>query len=135
MAVMVGMSGEVSHVVSDADTAVALSSGTADVLGTPRAVAWCEEATLRACESGVRDSDICVGTRVNLEHVQPTAVGSTVVATAEVVSVEGRIILFEVDLKRVDDEGTTLLAHGEITRVVLSREAFAARLGHSNSSS
>jgi len=33
---------------------------------------------------------------------------------------------------RNDDQGGTLLAHGEIVRVVLSREAFQARLNQGN---
>jgi len=129
MAVMVGMTGSVSHVVTPDDTASALLSGDVDVLGTPRVVAWLEEATMAAVAPGVRESDVCVGTRVLLEHVQPSAVGHRVEATATVTAIDGRIITLEVDLTRHDDDGDILLAHGEITRVVLSRQGFADRLG------
>ncbi|MFJ6665075.1 hypothetical protein [Streptomyces sp. NPDC091383] len=42
--------GQVSevHRVTDADTARALGSGEAPVLGTPRLIAWLEPATVRA---------------------------------------------------------------------------------------
>lgn len=129
MAVMVGMAGAVSHVVTPDDTARALRSGDVDVLGTPRVVAWLEEATMVAVAPGVRESDVCVGTRVHLDHVQPAAVGHRVEATATVTAIDGRIITLEVDLTRHADDGDILLAHGEITRVVLSRQGFVERLG------
>jgi len=127
MAVMVGMSAHVSHTVSDADTAVALLSGTVEVLGTPRAIAWAEEATVLAVAPGLRDHEVCVGTRIGFEHLQPTVVGVEVTASAQVVSISGRIVTLEVELHRHDAEGDTLIAHGEIVRVVLARDRLLER--------
>ena len=135
MVIMVGMSGSVNHTVTAADSAVALSSGTVDVLGTPRVVAWCEEATMEAISAGLRESDVCVGTRITLEHVEPAAIGQNVVASASVIATDGRIITFEVELRHDEDHGGTLLAHGEIIRVVLARERFLARLDQDNDNS
>ena len=105
MAIMVGMSESVTHTVAAEDTAVSLLSGTVDVLGTPRVIAWCEEATLAAIAGGLRDSDVCVGTRITLEHVEPAAIGQEVTATASVIATDGRIVTFEVELRRDDDRG------------------------------
>ena len=41
-------SASVTHVVGPDDTAAALGSGDLPVLGTPRLLAWCEEATVAA---------------------------------------------------------------------------------------
>jgi len=127
MAVMPGMTGEVAHVVGPADTAAALGSGTVEVLGTPRVLAWCEQASVAALAPGLRDTDVSVGTRVQLEHVQPALVGDRVTARAEVIAVEGRLVTCEVEAVRHDPDGTTLLAHGEVVRAILDRERFLGR--------
>jgi predicted thioesterase len=132
MAIIVGMTGSVTHDVLAADTARELGSGDVDVLGSPRVVAWCEAATLAAVNSGVKDSDVVVGIRISLEHIHPASIGESVTANATVSAADGRIVTFDVELVRNDDQGGTLLAHGEIVRVVLSREAFQARLNQGN---
>jgi len=132
MAIIVGMTGSVTHEVLAADTARELGSGDVDVLGSPRVVAWCEAATLAAVNSGVKDSDVVVGIRISLEHIHPASIGESVTANATVSAADGRIVTFDVELVRNDDQGGTLLAHGEIVRVVLSREAFQARLNQGN---
>jgi hypothetical protein len=132
MAIIVGMTGSVTHEVLAADTARELGSGDVDVLGSPRVVAWCEAATLAAVDSGVKESDVVVGIRISLEHIHPASIGESVTANATVSAADGRIVTFDVELVRNDDQGGTLLAHGEIVRVVLSREAFQARLNQGN---
>ena len=132
MAIIVGMTGSVTHEVLAADTARELGSGDVDVLGSPRVVAWCEAATLAAVNGGVKDSDVVVGIRISLEHIHPASIGESVTANATVSAADGRIVTFDVELVRNDDQGGTLLAHGEIVRVVLSREAFQARLNQGN---
>ncbi|MCX6461408.1 MAG: thioesterase [Actinobacteria bacterium] len=127
MPVIVGMSGEVTRTVTDNDTAIALESGTVEVLATPRIVAWCEAATMAAVGSGIRDVDVCVGTHVQIEHVQPSPVGQQVTARATVTATDGRIITFEIEAVRHDSDGETLIAHGEVVRVILNREHFFER--------
>ena len=68
--------------VRDGDTAVALRSGEVAVLGTPRLIALCEEASLQAIAGQVADGHTTVGMRVQLDHLAPTAVGFTVTAEA-----------------------------------------------------
>jgi len=128
MAVMVGMTGSVTHTVGALDTAEAVGSGLVDVLATPRVVAWCEEATLVAVMPGIRDSDVCVGTRVSLEHLVALGVGATVIASATVVSTDGRIITLDVEARTPADAGDELVAHGEVVRVVLDRTRFLERV-------
>ena len=54
----------ITHAVTAADTARALGSGDLEVLGTPRVLAWCEEATCAALE--LEPAQTSVGTRVDL---------------------------------------------------------------------
>ena len=44
------MEASLTFVVTDADTAAAVGSGSLPVLGTPRLLAWCEAATCAAVD-------------------------------------------------------------------------------------
>ena len=116
-------SASVTHVVTDADTAQALGSGDLAVLATPRVLARCEEATCAALE--LDSAQTSVGTRVDLQHLAASPVGAEVTATATVVHTDGRLVRFQV---AAHDAGGTLLATGEVRRVIVDRERFLARI-------
>ena len=113
----------VTHTVSEADTAIAVGSGDLPVLGTPVVLAWCEEATCAALDLTVDQTS--VGTRVDLEHLAASPVGTEVTATATVIHTDGRLVRFQV--AALDASGT-LLASGEIRRVIVDRERFMSRI-------
>ena len=113
----------VTHTVTDDDTAIALGSGDLAVLGTPRLLAWFEEATCGAV--ALEEASTSVGTRVEVEHLAASPVGAEVTATATVVHRDGRLIRFQVVAH--DAEGA-VLATGEVQRVVVDRYRFLSRL-------
>jgi predicted thioesterase len=121
-----GQQATLTRTVGDADTAVALGSGDLPVLGTPRLLAWAEQATCAAVAAGVPAGRTSVGTRVQLEHVGASPVGAEVRVTATVVYADGRLVRFEVVAEHTADE--KLVGHGEVTRVVVDRDRFLARL-------
>ena len=116
-------SASVVHVVTDADTAQALGSGDLAVLATPRVLAWCEEATCAALELDATQTS--VGTRVDLQHLAASPVGAEITATANLIHTDGRLVRFQV---AAHDAGGTLLATGEVRRVIVDRERFLARI-------
>ena len=120
MTAEVGARGEVRHVVGDADTAVALRSGSVPVLGSPKVVALCEEASVLAIEGALPAGHTTVGMRVQLDHLQPTAVGIEVVVESVLEKVEGRRLTFHVNVN--DPRG--LVATGRVTRVIVETERF-----------
>ncbi len=120
MNIEVGLRGEAKMVVSEADTASALRSGTVDVLGTPRLIALCEEATCAALGGRLPDGHTTVGMRVQVDHLQPTAVGVEVVAEATLEKIEGRRLMFTVSAS--DTRG--LVAAGKVTRVLVEVDRF-----------
>jgi predicted thioesterase len=122
MVLQVGLTGRADLAVTDQDTAVALGSGDVEVLGTPRVVALAEQATLAALDGHLGAPYTSVGTRVEVEHRVPTAVGGTVQAEARLISVEGRRLGFRVVVR----EGGQTVAEGRIDRVVVDRARFAA---------
>ncbi len=113
----------VTHTVTSADTASALGSGDLEVLGTPRVLAWCEEATCAALN--LSPGQTSVGTRVDIEHLVASPLGAEVTATATAVHTDGRLVRFQV--VALDASGT-LLATGEVRRVIVDRERFLARI-------
>jgi predicted thioesterase len=110
----------VSLRVSEADTAVALHSGDVPVLATPRLIALCEEAALRAVANAVPEGHTTVGMRVQLDHLVPTGIGVRVTADATLEKVEGRRLIFTVSA--TDERG--LVAAGKVTRVVVDVDRF-----------
>lgn len=118
-------SATLSFTVTDADTAASVGSGDLPVLGTPRLLAWAEAATCAAVAEELTDDQTSVGTRVSLEHRTASAVGEAVRVTANVTHRDGRLLRFEV--VAVDSCEQTI-GYGEVTRVVVDRDRFMARL-------
>lgn len=116
-------SASVTHTVGDADTAAALGSGDLPVLATPRVLAWLEAATCAALD--LDDGRTSVGTRVEVEHIVASPVGATITATADLVHEDGRLLRFRV---AAHDGHGTLVAHGEVRRVVVDRARFLERV-------
>jgi fluoroacetyl-CoA thioesterase len=115
-----GLTGRIELTVQEEDTAPALGSGDVPVLGTPRIVALCEQASIAALAGVLNGSETTVGMRVQLDHLAPTAVGQSVSAEATLEKVQGRRLTFTVSVS--DTRG--LVAAGRVTRVVVDRERF-----------
>jgi predicted thioesterase len=118
-----GMRGDAKLVVTEADTARALGSGTVDVLGSPRLVALCEEACCNAVANALDDGSTTVGMRIQFDHLQPTPIGAEVIAEAVLERIEGRRLKFTVS---ASDSGG-LVAAGKITRVLVDVERFMGK--------
>ena len=121
--------------VTDADTALAVGSGSLPVLGTPRLLAWCEAATCAALEADLAEGATSVGTRVALEHLAASPVGQVLEVSAAVTHVDGRLRRLTVAARHVAtgaDPGAPaagkVVATGEVTRVVVDAERFLARV-------
>ncbi len=114
-----------THQVTEVDTALTLGSGDLAVLATPRLLAWMEGATCLVVAGHIDDGQTSVGTRISLEHLKASPVGADVTVTAQLVYVDGRLLRFEVSAEHADG---TIVGHGEVTRVVVERERFMARL-------
>jgi fluoroacetyl-CoA thioesterase len=119
--------------VTEADTAAAVGSGDLPVLGTPRLLAWCEAATCAAVADSLDPGSTTVGTRVSLEHLAASPVGEQVEVTASIAYVDGRLVRFSVAASHVADG--KVVGTGEVTRVVVDRERFLARVSSPQGSS
>src|SRR6185295_8484438 len=118
-----GMNARVELTVADADTAQALGSGDVPVLGTPRVLALAEAATVAATARQMPGGLTTVGTRAEVEHRAPTPVGRLVTATATLAKVDGRKLLFEVEVR----DGDRVVAEVRVERMLLDRQRFISR--------
>jgi fluoroacetyl-CoA thioesterase len=118
-----GLSGTAVLRVGEPDLAVAFGSGSVPVLATPRLVALCEEATMKALTGQLPPGHTTVGMRVQLDHLAPTASGGQVTAEAVLKKVEGRRLTFEVSTS--DERG--LIGAGKVTRVLVETDRFMER--------
>ena len=124
MALEVGMRGEAELVVGEKETAAAFGAGGVRVFGTPVMIGLMENAAWRLVQPHLNEGETTVGILVNVRHLAATPVGGHVVATAELVEIDGRRLVFHVtarDDKQPIGEGTH-----ERARVLLDR--FLARL-------
>lgn len=120
MPLVPGLHGSAKLVVAKADTAIAMRTGDVSVLATPRVIALCEEAAIAAVADDVPAGQTTVGMRVQVDHLAPTSVGSSVAAEATLERVEGRRLTFTVTV----NDACGLVAAGKVTRVVVETERF-----------
>lgn len=125
MTIQPGLEAVVSKTVEPGHLAVAFGSGEVDVLGTPQALAWCEEATVLALSGELAPDETTVGMRVTLDHIRPSSVGDLITARAVVEKIDGRRITFTVSVCDADGEE---VAFGSVIRVVVDRDRFMRRV-------
>ncbi len=123
-ALKVGLKGQASILVGEAQTAPRVGSGRVHVLATPVMINIMEAAALDAIEALLPAGHQSLGTQLNVGHYAATPVGMMLRATAEVTKVDGRNVEFRVeafdDKERVGD--------GTHIRVVVNVERFDQRV-------
>lgn len=124
MALMVGMRGEASLVVGEEQTAAAFGAGGVRVFGTPVMIGLMENAAWQLVQLELPAGESTVGTLVNVRHLAATPIGGHVVATAELIEIDGRRLVFKVSAR--DD--TQLIGEGIHERFRIVLERFLARL-------
>ena len=120
MEITIGMKGQAFTDVERADTAKEVGSGDLLVYATPCMVALMEGAACEAIADALSDTQTTVGTGLNIEHLSATPVGLEVRAEAAVISVEGKVITFEV--VAYDEIGE--IGRGIHKRVIVNSQKF-----------
>lgn len=121
MPLQAGLAASVTITVSADDTAQAMRSGSVPVLATPRLLALCEEAAVKAVADLIDETSTTVGVQVMLDHVSASPIGRQVTAEATLEKVAGRKLFFTVSAR--DDRGG-LVAAGKVIRVLVDEEQF-----------
>jgi predicted thioesterase len=119
-----GMRGSSDLVVGPEHTAPFVGSGRIAVLATPVMINVIEAAALAAIEHLLPEGHQSLGIHLDVSHVAATPIGLRVTASAEVVHVEGRTVIFNVEAR--DDYER--IGGGTHQRVVVSVARFDERV-------
>ena len=111
-------------VVEERHLACQVGSGDLRVLATPVMLALMENAAMLCVADQLDAESTTVGGHIAASHLNPTGIGHTVTATAELTAAEGRKLTFKVSAS--DEEG--LIGEGEHLRFVVGRERFMSKV-------
>ena len=118
-----GLTGEASMEVRVGNTAIEVGSGSVPVFATPMLVAIMENAAINAITEHLPQGTSSVGTRVDCRHLAATPIGMKVTARAELVEVDRKRLLFEIEA--FDEEEK--VGEGQHERFLIDLEKFLGR--------
>ena len=119
-----GRIGTAALVVAEEHTAPKLGSGRAPVFGSPAMVALIEAAAVACVEDQLTDGQETLGIHLDVEHIAATPAGLVVTATAELIEVAGRKLVFKVEAR----DARELIGRGRHTRVIVESARFRAKV-------
>ncbi len=117
-----GIKGQASRRVQAGDLASAYGNPGVEVLSSMTLMTLLEQAALAALEGSLAPDELCVGGRMEMDHLAPTPPGFTVTASAELSEVKGAKLVFAVSAH----DGVEQVARGRHVRYVVDRERFLA---------
>src|SRR5438309_9146120 len=120
-----GLRGEVRTTVDFAKTAAAIGHGSVEVLSTPYIIGMMEMAAIDAISKDLEPGQSSVGIRVDVKHLAATPLGMSVVARAQLVEIDGRQLVFEVEA--FDDQEK--VGEGRHERFLIDFARFMERAG------
>jgi fluoroacetyl-CoA thioesterase len=119
-----GTKGTAHLVVGVEHTAPSIGSGKVPVLATPVMINVIEAAALAAVEHLLPAGHQSLGIHLDVKHFAATPIGMGVVATAELIAVDGRMLSFRVEAR--DDREP--IGGGSHQRVVVNVARFDERI-------
>lgn len=119
----VGLKGEARAVVTDENTAIAYGSGSVSVFATPAMIGLMEKAALSSVDPLLDEGYSTVGIKLEVEHLAATPKGMNVVATSELVEIDGRRLVFKVEAR--DDK--ELIGKGRHERFIVPLQKFISK--------
>ncbi|HEX7976792.1 MAG TPA: thioesterase family protein [Anaerolineales bacterium] len=119
-----GMSLETTFVVETQHSAAHIGSGSLRVLATPVMISFMESTSHRLLAQHLPQGYSSVGVLVNVRHLAPTPLGSTVRVRSEVQALEGSRVIFRLQAW----DSTELVGEGEHQRMVIDEARFLRRV-------
>jgi fluoroacetyl-CoA thioesterase len=124
MELKLGMTGAATTTVVHENTAAAVGAGGVEVFGTPMLIALMENAAWRAVAASLDEGYVTVGTHVNISHLGATPLGQQVRASAELIEIDGRRLVFNV----VAYDERQKVGEGQHERAIVNLERFLGRI-------
>ncbi len=119
----IGMKGNAETVVTLDNTAKAFTSGALEVFATPAMISLMEETCWKMIQPELEEGLGSVGTKVNISHTAPSAIGMTIMCEATLIEIDGRRLTFEVVCS--DENG--VIGLGTHERFIINNEKFMAK--------
>lgn len=119
-----GLKNKIIRIVRGEHTAKFLGSGGVNVLATPMMITWMEECARLLADKHLGEGKTTVGTRVDIQHKAPAPVGARVTVEAELVSVEGRRLVFKVRAY----SGSVVIGEGIHERYIIDLDRFKKKV-------
>jgi predicted thioesterase len=120
----ISLSKQMEFTVEEKHAASHIGSGSVRVLATPMMIMFMEITARIMMEEYLPDTHTSVGTQVNVRHLAPSPVGSTIRAEVNIESVEGDKINLTVSAW----EGEKKIGEGYHERYVIEKERFLKRI-------
>lgn len=97
MVLETGLTGEMTTTVVHENTAAYVGAGGVEVFATPMMIALMENASWRAVADHLDEGYVTVGILVNVRHLAATPLGQQVRATAKLIEIDSRRLVFLVE--------------------------------------
>ena len=123
MPLELGLTGESTTTVVHENTAAHVGAGGVEVFATPMMIALMENAAWQAVADHLDPGYVTVGTLVNVRHLAATPLGQQVRATARLVEIDGRRLVFQVEA--FDEQRK--IGEGQHERYIVNLERFLNR--------
>ncbi|MCR5137265.1 MAG: thioesterase family protein [Oscillospiraceae bacterium] len=120
MTLQPGIRGSASVLATHENSAAAVGSGALEVFATPSMIALMEKAALESVQPFLSEGEGTVGAEIHVTHDAPTPLGLTVTATAVLVEVDRRRLVFRVEASA----GGEVIGKGSHTRFIINSERF-----------
>ncbi len=122
-----GLTREDTYTVEEEHSAKHVGSGASRVLATPWMILFMERTCHRCLAERLPAGYSSVGTAVDIRHLAPCRIGSTVQVRGEVLQIEGSKVLFSVEAH----QGETLIGSGKHERFIIDEQRFLKRINES----
>ncbi|MDI6707219.1 MAG: thioesterase family protein, partial [Bacillota bacterium] len=91
------LNSKIETIVKEKDTAANFGSGGVEVFATPMMIGLMENAALSAVDLHLPKGYATVGTHLDVKHLAATPIGMKVYATAELIEIDGKRLVFKVE--------------------------------------
>ena len=116
-------------IVEEKHTAAAFGSGNIYVFSTPMMIGLMENAALKCADSGLDEEWSTVGTTVDIKHMAATPLGQRVYATAELIQIDDKKLLFKVEAYDENEK----IGEGLHGRYIIHVAKFLSKVEHKSS--
>ncbi len=124
MELKLGMKGESTTTVVRENTASFMGAGGVEAFATPMMILLMENAASRAVAHALDPGYVTVGTLVNVRHLDATSLGQRVRATAELIEIDGKRLLFKVEA--YDEQKK--IGEGQHERYIINLDRFLKKM-------